>query len=117
MSSSSTRIAESWRQKRSPSGNRVKHRGQTFTLFSNAGLDKQRDEAVVDRALALGRLDVEQGELEADVELLVRRELDASGDRDLEGPGRGVEIGNAQLTECDHGQLGDRVRRDADRRI
>src|ERR1041384_4411853 len=101
MSSSSTRIAESWRQNLSPSGNRVKHRGQTFTLFSEARLHKQRDETVVDRALALGRLEVEQRELEPHVELLVGRDLDARRDRDLERAGRGIEIGNAQLRERD----------------
>src|ERR1043165_9113550 len=73
MSSSSTRIAESWRQNRSPSGNRVKHRGQTFkrlsALFAEPRLHEQREEPVVDRALPGRRLDVEQRELETDVEL------------------------------------------------
>src|ERR1043165_9312682 len=79
MSSSSTRIAESWRQKRSPSGNRVKHRGQTFKLFSEARLNEQRQEPVVEHLLRFRRLDVEQGELQADIELLVGRELDPAG--------------------------------------
>src|SRR3954464_3102247 len=105
MSSSSTRIAESWRQKRSPSGNRVKHRGQTFKLFSEPRLNEQRQEAVVDRALALGGLDVEQGELQADVELLVGRELDPPGDRNLEVARRGVEVGNPELRERDEREL------------
>src|SRR4051812_37431076 len=109
MSSSSTRIAESWRQNRSPSGNRVKQRGQTFTLFSDAGLDKERDEPVVDRALTFGRLDVEQHELEPDVELLARRELHARGQRDLKGARRKIEVGNAELAKRDHGQRRDRV--------
>src|SRR3954470_13445386 len=116
MSSSSTRIAESWRQKRSPSGNRVKHRGQTFKLFSEAGLYEQRKEAVVDRALALWRLDVEQGELEPHVELLVWRELDSPGDRHGEVAGVGVEVHDAELGLHDERQLRDRVGRDADRR-
>src|SRR6185369_5351417 len=117
MSSSSTRIAESWRQNRSPSGNRVKHRGQTFTLFSEAGLYEEGQEAVVDRALTLGWLDVEQGELEADVELLARRELDPAGDRDLEVAGVGVEVHDPQLSKHHQRELGDRVGRDADRRV
>src|SRR6185503_13195472 len=103
--SSSTRTAESCRQKRSPSGKRVKQRGQTFTgcprSLAEPRLREQRQEPVVDRALTLGRLDVEQRELEADVELLARRELDAPGDRHLERTGRRVEVGNAQLRE-DH---------------
>src|ERR1700755_2737836 len=99
MSSSSTRIAESWRQNRSPSGNLVKQRGQTFTLSPEARLDEQRDEAVVDRALTVGRHDVEQGELEADVELLRRRGLEGRGDRDLERARRGVEVGYPELSE------------------
>src|SRR5262245_40927401 len=103
MSSSSTRTAESCRQKRSPSGKRVKQRGHTFTasprsLCSLASLAKprlqeQREEAVVDRALALRRHDIEQRELEPDIELLVRRELDSARDRDLEAARLGVEVG------------------------
>src|SRR4051812_28280025 len=117
MSSSSTRTAESWRQKRSPSGNLVKHRGQTFKLFSEAGLQEEREEAVVERLLGIGGIDVEQGELEADVELLVRRELDAPGDRNLEVALVGVEVDDPELGEHDERELGDRIGRDPDRRI
>src|SRR5256885_2038414 len=109
MSSSSTRIAESWRQNLSPSGNRVKHRGQTFTLRSDAELNKSLEEAVGDGAGALGWLDVEQSEFQADIELLAGRELDPGGHRDLKVSGRGVEIGDAELGECDHRQWIDRV--------
>src|SRR2546425_5269091 len=100
MSSSSTRTAESWRQNRSPSGKRVKQRGQTFTRLVPR-LHEQGAVAIVDRALAVGRLDVQQDELQADVELLRRRELDPAGDRDLERAGARVEVGNAELGE-DH---------------
>src|SRR5882757_10381468 len=116
ISSSSTRIAESWRQKRSPSGNRVKHRGQTFKLFSEAGLYEQRKEPVVERLLRIGRLDIQQRELETDIELLVGRELDPAGDRYLEVAGVGVEVDDAKLREHDERQLRDRVGGDADRR-
>src|SRR5215813_7917817 len=105
MSSSSTRIAESWRQKRSPSGNREKQRGQTFKLFSEARLDEQRQEAVVDRALTLRWHDVEQ------------RELDPAGDRDLEVARRGVEVRDPELRERHERQLRDRVGRDPERRV
>jgi len=37
-------------------------RGQTFTLFSHAELPEQRDEAVLERGLTLGRHDVQQDE-------------------------------------------------------
>src|SRR3954463_8582027 len=118
MSSSSTRTAESCRQNRSPSGKRVKHRGQTFTCSSSLTeprLHEGGKETVVDRALTLGRLDVEERELEADIELLVRRELEAASDRYLERTGGRIEIGNAKLRKQNDREGRDRVRRDADR--
>src|SRR5690242_5582864 len=116
MSSSSTSTAESWRQNRSPSGKRVKHLGQTFTrLLSEARGQEQREEAVVVELLPLLRLHVQERELEAEVELGVRRELDARRRGDLQLV-REVEVDHLELREQHHRQRGDRVGRDAERR-